>query len=177
MPFAEGARCEPFSAYGQSKLAAEGYLDLYRRIRELPTVALRLGNVYGPRQDAATEAGVVAIFCELAVDGGRPTVFGTGEQTRDYIYVADTVAAMLAAADAEGAGPFNVGTGIETNVLKLAELIGRLSGRDDFEPQAAPHREGEVERTALDPTLSAKELGWSAEHDVERGLELTLESY
>jgi UDP-glucose 4-epimerase len=177
MPFAEGARCEPFSAYGQSKLAAEGYLDLYRRTRDLSTVALRLGNVYGPRQDAATEAGVIAIFCELATGGGRPTVFGTGEQTRDYIYVSDVVGGILAAAAKDGGGPYNLGTGTETTVLLLAEMIGRLSGRDDFEPQAAAHREGEVERTALDPSLSAEELGWSAEHDVERGLELTLDTY
>jgi UDP-glucose 4-epimerase len=177
MPFAEGARCEPDSAYGQSKLAAEGYLDLYRRTRGLSTVAVRLGNVYGPRQDPATEAGVVAIFCELALGRGRPTVFGTGEQTRDYIYVGDVVAGILAAAEKEGAGPYNLGTGTETTVLKLAEVIGRLAGRDDFEPQPAPRREGEVERTALDPSLSAAELGWSAHHDVERGIELTLESY
>ena len=76
LPFAETARCEPFSVYGQSKLAAEGYLDLYRRGRGLSTAALRLGNVYGPRQDPALEAGVVAIFCDLARDGGRPIVFG-----------------------------------------------------------------------------------------------------
>ena len=120
---------------------------------------------------------MVAIFCELAVDAGKPTVFGTGEQTRDYIYVADVVAGILAASEQEGAGPYNLGTGTETSVLMLAEVIGRLSGRDDFEPQLAPHREGEVERTALDPSLSAKELGWSAQHDVERGIELTLETY
>ena len=177
MPFAEDARCEPDSAYGQSKLAAEGYLELYRRTRGLSTVALRLGNVYGPRQDPATEAGVVAIFCELAVGAGKPTVFGTGEQTRDYIYVSDVVAGMLAAAERDGAGPYNLGTGAETSVLLLAEVIGRLSQRDDFEPQEAPRREGEVERTALDPSLSASELDWSAQHDIERGIELTLESY
>ena len=177
MPFAESARCEPDSAYGQSKLAAEGYLQLYGRLRELPTVAVRLGNVYGPRQDPATEAGVVAIFCELAADGGKPTVFGTGEQTRDYIYVGDVVSGILAAEAGSGAGPYNIGTGTETSVLLLAEVIGMLSGRDDFEPQAAPRREGEVERTALDPSLSKQDLGWSAEHELERGIELTLEDY
>ena len=176
LPFSEQARCEPFSAYGQSKLAAEGYLSLYRRARGLSTVAARLGNVYGPRQDPATEAGVVAIFCELALDGGKPTVFGGGKQTRDYIHVADVVSGLIAAQEAEGAGPYNIGTGVESNVLELAELIGRAAGRDDFEPQPAPHRPGEVERTALDTTRAASELGWRAELGLERGLELTLRS-
>jgi UDP-glucose 4-epimerase len=176
LPFAEGAACEPFSVYGQSKLAAEGYVELYRRTRGLPGVSVRLGNVYGPRQDPATEAGVVAIFCELARDGGRPTVFGTGRQTRDYIYVGDVVAGILAAAEAEGAGPYNLGTGVETTVLELAEAIGRLAGRADFEPRPAPHREGEVERTALDTRLAAEALGWRAERDLARGLELTVEA-
>ena len=176
MPFAEDARCEPFSAYGQSKLAAEGYLELYRRTRGLSTVALRLGNVYGPRQDPATEAGVVAIFCELARDGGKPTVYGTGRQTRDYIHVADVVEGLLAAHDADGAGPYNIGTGVETDVLELAALIGRAAGRADFEPRPAPHREGEVERTALDTDRAAKELGWRAQLVLEQGLELTLQA-
>jgi UDP-glucose 4-epimerase len=174
MPFAESARCEPFSVYGQSKLAAEGYVTLYRRTRGLAGVTLRLGNIYGPRQDPATEAGVVAIFCGLAADGGRPTVYGDGSQTRDYVHVDDVVAALLAAEAAERPGPFNVGTGIETDVLMLAERIGQLALREDFEPQFAPPRTGEVERTALDPELAARELGWRAERGIESGLEQTL---
>lgn len=174
LPFAESAACEPFSIYGQSKLAAEGYLDLYCRTRGLETVTLRLGNVYGSRQDPALEAGVVAIFCDLARDGGRPTVFGEGTQTRDYVHVEDVVAALLAARDSDSPGPFNVGTGEETTVLALAEAIGRLTGRDDFEPQFAPHRDGEVERTAVDPSLAQKELGWRPAHELEAGLAKTL---
>ena len=174
LPFAETAACEPFSVYGQSKLAAEGYLGLYRRVRDLSTVTLRLGNVYGPRQDPALEAGVVAIFCELARDGGKPTVFGDGKQTRDYVHVADVVAALLAARESDAPGPFNVGTGVETTVLQLAERVGALAGRDDFEPDFAPPREGEVERTALDTSLAAKELGFKAERDLAAGLEQTI---
>jgi UDP-glucose 4-epimerase len=174
LPFSEEARCEPFSVYGQSKYAAEGYVSLYRRMRGLPGVILRLGNVYGPRQDPATEAGVVAIFCGLARDGGRPTVFGTGEQTRDYIHVHDVVAALLAAGSAEGPGPFNIGTGVETSVVTLAERIGKLAGRADFQPEFAPAREGEVERTALSVELAARELDWRAERTIEAGLEQTL---
>jgi UDP-glucose 4-epimerase len=174
LPFAESAPCRPFSVYGQSKLAAEGYIDLYARTRGLPAVALRLGNVYGPRQDPATEAGVVAILCAVARDGTRPTLFGDGTQTRDYVHVADVVAALLAAEGSDEPGPFNVGTGIETNVLELAERIGRAFGREDFEPDFAPPREGEVLRTALDSSAAAERLGWRAERTIETGLEETV---
>jgi UDP-glucose 4-epimerase len=174
VPFAESARCRPDSVYAQSKLAAEGYVELFRRSRGLSTGVLRLGNVYGPRQDPALEAGVVAIFCDLARDGGRPTVFGRGTQTRDYIHVADVVAALLAAQGSSEPGPFNVGTGVETSVLDLVDLIGRLSARTNFEPQFAPRREGEVERTYLDPTLAAEALGFRAERTIEAGLDETL---
>jgi UDP-glucose 4-epimerase len=174
LPFAETAPCEPFSVYGQSKLAAEGYIDLYARTRELPAGTVRLGNVYGPRQDPATEAGVVAIFCELARDGGRPTVFGTGKQTRDYVYVADVVDALLAMESTEEGGPINVGTGVETNVLELAERVGTSVGRGDFEPEMAPARPGEIERTVLDTKLASERLGWRAERNIDSGLEQTL---
>ena len=174
LPFAETARCEPFSVYGQSKLAAEGYVGFYARARGLPATTLRLGNVYGTRQDPATEAGVVAIFSEAGSDGRRPTVFGTGEQTRDYVHVADVVAALLAAEAADDHGPLNVGTGIETSVLELVELVAMAVGRDDFEPEFAPAREGEVERTALDTVLAVERLGWQAERTIETGLRQTL---
>ena len=176
LPFAETARCEPFSIYGQSKFAAEGYIDLYARTRGLRATTVRLGNIYGPRQDPATEAGVVAIFCALGRDGGRPTVFGTGEQTRDYVHVADVVSALLAAEAGDDPGPINVGTGVETNVLRLAELVGRALGRNDFEPEFAPAREGEIERTVLDTTGAAERLGWRAERTIETGLEQTIEA-
>jgi UDP-glucose 4-epimerase len=174
LPFPETARCEPFSIYGQSKLAAEGYVDFYSRARGLSGVVLRLGNVYGPRQDPATEAGVVAIFSELARDGGKPTVFGSGEQTRDYVHVDDVVAALLRAEASEESGPFNVGTGVETTVTELVERIGRLSGRSDFEPEFAAPRAGEIERTVLDTATAAERLGWRAELTMESGLEQTL---
>ena len=174
LPFAETARCEPFSVYGQSKLAAEGYVGFYARARGLPAPSLRLGNVYGTRQDPATEAGVVAIFSEAGSDGRRPTVFGTGEQTRDYVHVADVVAALLAAEAADDPGPLNIGTGIETSVLELVELVAMAVGRDDFEPEFAPAREGEVERTALDTVLAVERLGWQAERTIETGLRQTL---
>jgi UDP-glucose 4-epimerase len=175
LPLPESAPIAPMSAYGQSKHAAEGYLGLFERLYGLSGVSLRLGNVYGPRQDPLGEAGVIAIFCGRLQEGGRPTIFGDGTQTRDYIYVGDVVAAALAAAESEATGPINVGTGIETDVLELATRLGELGG-GDFEPEFAPPREGEVQRISIDPARAAAELGWRAEMGLAEGLRLTLDS-
>jgi UDP-glucose 4-epimerase len=176
LPLGEDAPVEPLSAYGQSKFAAEGYLVLYERLYGLSGVALRLGNVYGPRQDPLGEAGVIAIFCGRLQAGERPTVFGDGTQTRDYIYVGDVVAAALAAAEAEATGPINIGTGVETDVLELARLLAELGDAGDFEPELAPPRTGEVQRISIDPARAERELGWSAGVGLEEGLRLTLDS-
>jgi UDP-glucose 4-epimerase len=176
LPLDESAPIEPFSAYGQSKFAAEGYLALYERLYGLSGVSLRLGNVYGPRQDPLGEAGVIAIFCGRLRAGAHPTVFGDGRQTRDYIYVGDVVAAALAAAESEASGPINVGTGIETDVLELAARLAEIDGAEDFEPELAPPRTGEVQRIALDASRAERELGWRAETGLVEGLRLTLDS-
>jgi UDP-glucose 4-epimerase len=176
LPLPESAPIAPLSPYGQSKFAAEGYLALYERLYGLSGVSLRLGNVYGPRQDPLGEAGVIAIFCGRLRTGERPTVFGDGKQTRDYIYVGDVVSAALAAAASDATGPINVGTGRETDVLELARLLGELDGADGFDPEFAPPRTGEVEQISVDPTRAGRELGWRAEVELEEGLRLTLAS-
>jgi UDP-glucose 4-epimerase len=176
IPLGEDAPIAPMSVYGQSKYAAEGYLALYERLYGLSGISLRLGNVYGPRQDPLGEAGVIAIFCGLLKEGGRPTVFGDGTQTRDYIYVGDVVSAALAAAESEVTGPVNIGTGEETTVLELAEALRKLGGRDDFEPEFAPPRAGEVQRIAIDASRAERELGWRAEMGLDEGLRVTLDS-
>jgi UDP-glucose 4-epimerase len=176
LPLNESAPIAPLAAYGQSKYAAEGYLALYERLHGLSGISLRLGNVYGPRQDPLGEAGVIAIFCGLLRSGGRPTVFGDGKQTRDYIYVGDVVAAALAAAESELSGPVNIGTGHETDVLELAEALRRLGGVESFEPEFAPPRAGEVQQIALDASRAERELGWSAATGLEDGLRLTLDA-
>jgi UDP-glucose 4-epimerase len=176
LPLREDAPLAPEAPYGQSKFAGEGYLALYERLYGLSTVPLRLGNVYGPRQDPLGEAGVIAIFCGRLREGTRPTVFGDGKQTRDYIYVGDVVSAMLAAAEAETSGPINIGTGIETNVLELVSALGELGDSGDFEPEFAPPRTGEVQRISIDPARAASELGWRAEMDLSEGLRVTLNS-
>ena len=182
LPFGEDAALAPEAPYGQSKLAGEGYVGFYRRMHGLAALSLRLGNVYGPRQDPLGEAGVVAIFCGRMRDGRRPTVFGDGLQTRDFIYVGDVVEAMLAAAERLAAGTaglrdvYNVGTGRETTVLELAATLARIGGRDDFEPQIEPTREGEIQRTASDPSHAEADLNWRAATGVDEGLRITLDA-
>jgi UDP-glucose 4-epimerase len=176
LPLREDAPIAPLAPYGQSKFAGEGYLALYERLYGLSTVSLRLGNVYGPRQDPLGEAGVIAIFCGQLRVGEQPTVYGDGEQTRDYIYVDDVVAAILAAAESEVSGPINVGTGRETDVLELVSRLRELGGGDGFEPELAPPRTGEVQRIAIDPGRAERELGWRAKTDLAEGLRSTLDS-
>ncbi|HET8955025.1 MAG TPA: NAD-dependent epimerase/dehydratase family protein [Solirubrobacterales bacterium] len=176
LPLGEDAPIAPMSAYGQSKFAAEGYVSLYHRLYGLSGVSLRLGNVYGPRQDPLGEAGVIAIFCGLLKEGGRPKVFGDGTQTRDYIYVGDVVSAALAAGDCEATGAINIGTGVETNVLELIEALKGISGKSDFDPEFAPERTGEVQAISIDATRAQKELGWQADMNLQDGLRVTLDS-
>ena len=176
IPTPETATPLPEAPYGQSKLAAEGYLGLYERLYGLDAVTLRLGNVYGPRQDPLGEAGVIAIFCGKLDAGASPTVYGDGHQTRDYVYVGDVVAADLAAADAAVHGPINIGTGIETSVLDIVEALAELGGAEHFEPVFAPARPGELARSALDVTRARETLGWSATVSLREGLGLTLDA-
>jgi UDP-glucose 4-epimerase len=180
VPTPEDTVINPEAPYGQAKYAGEGYLGLWKRMHDLSTVSLRFGNVYGPRQDPLGEAGVIAIFCGKLESGGQPTVFGDGRQTRDYIYAEDVVRACMLAADSDVGGAFNVGRGEEVSVLQLVDALrelgaelGHLNG-NSFEAQFAPPRLGEVMRSALDPTRARKELGFTAEVDLENGLRRTL---
>jgi UDP-glucose 4-epimerase len=176
LPAPENHPVAPLSPYGNSKFCAENYCSLFRRLHGLSTVSLRYGNVYGPRQDPLGEAGVIAIFCGKLLEGGRPTVYGDGKQTRDYDYVGDVVAANLAAAEADTPGPYNVGTGRETTVLEIVDVLRDLGGGASFEPEFAPERPGEVRRIAIDPSRAHEELGWEARMELREGLRLTLDS-
>jgi UDP-glucose 4-epimerase len=176
LPAPEDHPQAPEAPYGQSKFCAEGYCELYSRMHGLSTVSLRFGNVYGPRQDPLGEAGVIAIFCGKLLEGGRPTVFGTGEQTRDYVYVGDVVRANLAAAGSHATGAFNVGLGIQTSVIQLIDALREISGSDGFEPELAPPRLGEIQHIAIDPTRAREELGWDPQITLRDGLERTLAS-
>jgi UDP-glucose 4-epimerase len=171
-PAGEDAPRRPLAPYGVSKLAAEEYLATYNRLHGAGHVALRYGNVYGPRQDPHGEAGVVAIFLGRVAHGENLRVFGDGRQTRDYVFVGDVVEATLAAVGKTGA--YNVGTGIETSVLDLADACRRVTGVEAetvFESQ----RPGELARSVLDPTLADRELGFRAATSLEEGLAATWE--
>jgi UDP-glucose 4-epimerase len=176
IPSSEETPPLPEAAYGQSKLAAEGYLGLYERLYGLNAVTLRYGNVYGPRQDPLGEAGVIAIFCGKLDTQERPTIYGDGLQTRDYVYVGDVVAANLAAVEAPARGPINIGTGVETSVLELVAILRELSGAEHFEPQFAPARLGELPRSCLDIARARETLGWEPTIAIREGLRLTLKA-
>jgi UDP-glucose 4-epimerase len=170
-PAPEAAPLRPVSPYGIAKLAAEEYLRGYNRLYGSTHVALRYGNVYGPRQDPHGEAGVVAIFLGALAAGQEPKIFGEGTQTRDYVYVGDVARATLQAHGQEG-GVFNVGTGAETSVLELFDHCRRVAG-SELHATHAPPRLGELQRSALDPTLAASELGFQAFVGLEDGLQAT----
>lgn len=176
VPSPETTTIAPISPYGQSKFCAEGYMDLYRRLHGLSTVTLRYANVYGPRQDPLGEGGVVAIFCGKLAAGERPTIYGDGLQTRDYVHVSDVVRANLLAAGSDVGGALNIGRGEETTVLDLVEHCREIRPEAEFAPIMAPERPGEVRRSALDSAQAFVELGWAAHIGVKDGLAATLAS-
>ena len=164
----------PLSPYGVSKLAAERYMHFYLVQYELPYVALRYANVYGPRQDPHGEAGVVAIFAGNLAANEVSTINGTGEQTRDYVYVGDVAHANVLALESNPPSTaYNIGTGTETTVNRLYELMSELSGKD-LPPKNGPARSGEQLRSSVDPTRASRVLGWCPEVKLAVGLEKTL---
>lgn len=174
---------DPDSPYGIAKLAVEHYLAYYGRVHGVDAAVLRYANVYGPRQDPHGEAGVVAIFCNRLLDGKPLTVFGDGTQTRDYVHVKDVAAAVATAATATlppigklDARAMNIGTGVETDVLTLAETLRAVSGRD-AEIEFAPARPGEQLRSAVSVGKVQKLLGWKPERSLEVGLRETFEFF
>ena len=174
LPAPEDHPVAPEAPYGLSKFCAENYCEVFTRLHGLSTVSLRYGNVYGPRQDPLGEAGVIAIFCGKLLEGERPTIFGDGKQTRDYVFVGDVVQANLAAAGSQAGGPFNIGTGAPSSVLDIVAALARHE--PGFEADHAPARPGEVQHIFLDCARALAELGWRAEVGLEDGLERTLAS-
>jgi UDP-glucose 4-epimerase len=178
LPVKESARgrARPASPYGITKAAGINYLEFYRAGRGLDFTALALANVYGPRQDPEGEAGVVAIFSRLMLAGRQPTIFGTGQDTRDYVYVEDTVHAFALAAEHGSGHVVNVGTGVETSVSALFRSMAQILG---FRSKAlhGPPRPGDLHRSALDNALAAKELGWKPWTPLKEGLRATIDSF
>jgi UDP-glucose 4-epimerase len=178
-PSPEESSKDPESPYGISKLCVEYYLAFYARTHGLDTVALRYSNVYGPRQDPHGEAGVVAIFCQRLLDSRPITVYGNGTQTRDYVFVKDVARANVMASTAKlpdvkrlDDRAMNIGTGVETSVLDLAQSLQRaatVSVPIDF----APKRDGEQQRSCIKADKAQRILGWKPSVTLEAGLTQT----
>jgi UDP-glucose 4-epimerase len=176
LPVREGHAQHPISPYGVAKKAVGDYLYYYRQVRGLEYTALALANVYGPRQDPYGEAGVVSIFAGKLLGHERPVIYGDGSQTRDFVYVDDVVDAFVRAVDKGGGLLMNIGTGVETSVQQLFDVMARLSG---FKQPARydPPRAGEVQRSALDPSRAELHLGWKPFTPVEEGVARTLDYF
>jgi UDP-glucose 4-epimerase len=170
LPATEKHSTAPVSPYGVSKRAGEDYLFYYYVNYGLPYVALRYANVYGPRQDPHGEAGVVAIFTERLLAGGRPIINGDGTQTRDYVFVGDVAAANLAALDGGFVGPVNIGTGVETDVNELFEMLRRVVGSATAAVHG-PAKPGEQRRSVVDPGLARQVFGWTPRVCLADGME------
>jgi len=171
-PAREEDPCLPLSPYGAAKLAGEGYLGAFGRLFGAPHLALRFGNVYGPRQDPHGEAGVVAIFLGRLLEGHRCRIFGDGSQSRDYVYVGDVTRATLLALDGDLEGVVNVGTGAATTVLELYEVC-RSVARSDSDPVHEAARPGELGRSVLGGAYAQAALGFRAETSLEEGVAAT----
>jgi len=172
IPTPETSPAGPNSPYGLSKLAIDNYLKYYySRVKKLNYVSLRLANVYGPRQDAASEAGVVALFVSNLLKNKRCLINGSGNQTRDFIYVDDVVSACLKSISS-GRGIYNIGTGIETSINSLYSLIASLIIKKEISHR--PVVSGEVFRSALKTVKAKKELGWSKRIDLAAGVKKTI---
>ena len=172
-PCDEDHPCRPVSPYGVAKMATERYLFFYKVQYGIDYLALRYANVYGPRQDPHGEAGVVAIFCGRVVEGKQAAIFGSGEQSRDFVFVEDVARANLAALTSTATGAINIGTGVETTINRLyAELAAVAGIRSD--PVHAPAKPGEQMRSVISPARAQQALGWRPQAALRAGLDKTL---
>ena len=175
MPTSEEREPAPLSPYGAAKWAGESYVKTWGLAHDVPNAVMRLGNVYGPRQSPHGEAGVVAIFTHKLYTGERPTLYGHGRPTRDYVYVGDVVSALRAAAASGRRGTYNVATGVETDVLSVWRELSQAAGVD-IEPELADLREGELEHSCIDAGRAERELGWRPQMSIADGLRATYEA-
>jgi UDP-glucose 4-epimerase len=163
----------PISPYGASKWAAEAYVNTWREASGIRHSICRLGNVYGPRQNPHGEAGVVALFSRRLWAGETPTLYGFGKPTRDYVHAADVARALLAAVG--HGGFYNISTGVETDVKTVFDELSAAAGVT-VEPELAPLRAGELERSCLDCSLAREQLGWLPKIDIADGLRETYQA-
>lgn len=175
-PAAEDHPTRPASPYGVSKRTGELYLSYYQQAFGMPYIALRYANVYGPRQSNRGEAGVVAIFISLLLAGKIPVINGDGKQTRDYVYVGDVVNANVAALTSPYVGEINIGTGVETDVVTLYELLRQGAG-SKLEARHGPAKIGEQRRSCLAAQRASGIFGWRPQVSLREGLERTIAYY
>ncbi len=167
---------DPLSPYGVTKLAGEKYLYFYWKNYDISYVALRYANVYGPRQNPHGEAGVVAIFSQRLLKGDRPTINGTGKQTRDYIFVSDVVAANIEVLDNDYIGSLNIGTGMETDVNTIFAQLKALT-KSNLKPIYGPPKMGEQQRSCLDIKSAKKNINWKPQVNLKQGLGFTVDYF
>lgn len=175
-PADESHPCRPLSPYGVAKFATESYLYFYGAQYGIDYAAMRYANVYGPRQDPHGDAGAVAIFCGRLLENKSVTIFGDGEQTRDYVYVGDVVRANVAAVSAAVTGAINIGTGIETSINRLYQTLAGVA-KSGQAAAYAPGRPGEQKRSAISAGRAERELGWKSQVMLEEGLRRTYEFF
>jgi UDP-glucose 4-epimerase len=175
-PAAESHRTDPLSPYGISKLAGEKYLAYYTNTTGLRHAIMRFGNVYGPRQEPEGEAGVIAIFSKLMLDGGQPIINGTGKQTRDFVYVDDVVEAIMVTLDEDIQGIFNVGTGQESTVNECYGIIKELTNSSCKDLYGAA-KKGEQFRSVLDVRKLREGFDWEPQVSLAEGLKMTVEFF
>ncbi len=175
LPATERCPARPLDPYGTSKLACEYYLYSYKHNFGLDYCVLRYANVYGPRQNADGEAGVVAIFAKGMLEGRELTIWGDGSQSRDFVYVGDVAAANLAAAR-YGSGIYNIGTGLPTDINAIARELSRITGYAK-EVSHGPAKPGEVRHSYLDAHKARRELGWEPQVRLPEGLARTVASF
>lgn len=175
-PTPEKYDTQPISPYGVSKQSFEYYLNLYREHFNLPTVALRFSNVYGPRQMSAGEASVIAIFLERLRTGASATIFGDGSTTRDYLFVRDAVDSFVKALTSDFVGTVNIATGTETSVLELWQTLKDIHGTE-HPLEFHPFRAGEVHRSVLSAKTAEQAIGWRPKTDLRTGLKETYDWY
>ncbi len=176
IPTPEETIPRPTSPYGSAKFAGEMYLYNFYYVYDLPYIALRYSNVYGPRQDPSGEAGVVAIFISKILNGERPVIFGDGEQTRDFVFVKDVAEANLRALHSDYIGAVNIGTSRETSVNELFDIIASLLNYHE-KPEYGPPVTGELKRSALDNTLASRVLGWEPHTSLREGIGETVQYF
>ena len=173
LPLNEDTPWSPLSPYGVSKLAGGLYINTYSSLHGLEGTTLALANVYGPRQDPHGEAGVVAIFAGKLLEGEPCTIYGTGTQTRDFVYVEDVASAFMASIEKGDGKLLNIGTGTETSIQHLYKEMALAVGIDSA-PERGTERSGEIERSSLDPSLAEKILGWKPKTSLRDGIHSTL---